>query len=48
MADEEKDKKPQHRKVRPIEEKAKRGRWVILVALIATLMLSYFFSLGSR
>jgi uncharacterized integral membrane protein len=47
MADDEKEK-PQHRKVKPVEEKAKRGRWVIIVALLLTLILSYCFSLGNR
>ncbi|HZZ98328.1 MAG TPA: hypothetical protein VFG51_00165 [Candidatus Saccharimonadia bacterium] len=42
------DPKPLHRKVKPPEEKAKRGRWLIIVLLIATLFLSYAFSLSGR
>lgn len=41
-------KSPRQRRVIPDEEKAKRGRWVILFVLIASIMFSYFFSLGSR
>jgi hypothetical protein len=40
--------KPMHRKIKPPEERAKRGRWIIIVLLIATLFLSYAFSLSNR
>jgi hypothetical protein len=44
-----KEEKPtRQRKSLPDEERAKRGRWVILFVLLASIMLSYFFSLGSR
>lgn len=42
------EKQARQRKSLPDEERAKRGRWVILFVLLASIMLSYFFSLGAK